>query len=300
MPRRRMIGPDFWTERKIGYLTRDERGFIVGCIGQADDEGRLQADPAFLKAQIYKYDDDLDSAAVRALRDSCLVKMQTWPTIHPYRMTSYVNSDEEYIFFPNWDATNRPSHPSKSQLPPPPPESLPIFSSATPEAITKDSRESPSQSSLGQSSQGKVSIGQVSAVQEDFTKFLDSESDLTDFLRRTLEKTISAGRGRALADGGGLDGAAPGGLTPDTEAKVRMNFGMPVLKKCWKDGVGTDMPVPIFNGARQALKQYPLDIVAIAFAKGVRYKGGKYKSWKYFQTIIDEEMEKRGHSPPHQ
>ncbi len=286
MPRRRMIDPFFWNDRKVGKLSRDGRSLIVGCVGQADDDGRLQADPAFLKSSIYKYDDDLDSTAVKELRDKCLSEMATWPPTHPYRMVLYQSSDEEYIFFPNWNATNRPSHPSKSQLPPPPLESLPIFSGTTPEELSKPS-------ALGQVSQVKVSIGQVSAVQEDFTKFLDSEKDLTDFLTTTLAKYISAGRVQVLAAEGGRE------LPAETEATVRMNWGSPVLKKCWEDGVGEKIPNAIFDGARKALKQYPLEVVAKAFAKGVRYKGGKHKSWKYIQTIIDEEVEKRGRSPPH-
>lgn len=301
MPRRRMIDPFFWDDHKVGKLSRDERSLIVGCIGHADDEGRLEANPPYLKATIFKYDDDLDNAAVKKLRDSCLAKMQSWPANHPYRMVPYSSSDEEYICFPAWDATNRPSHPTKSRLPAPSPELLPILSSASPEDIAKPSGESPEglRPRSGQSSQGKGSIGQVSAVQEDFTKFLDLENDLTDFLMTTLTKNICAGRARALEAGGDPGGAGPGELTPETEAAVRMNWGIQVLKKCWKDGVGEDMPTAIFDGARKALKQYPLEVVAKAFAKGVRYKGGKHKSWKYIQTIIDEEIQKRGRSPPH-
>ncbi len=281
MPRRRMIDPFFWNDRKVGKLSRDVRSLIFGCVGQADDDGRLQADPAFLKSAIFKYDDDLDTAAVKELRDNCLSEMLTWPPTHPYRMVLYQSSDEEYIFFPNWNATNRPSHPTKSQLPAPSPELLPIFSSASPENSTRPS-------ALGQVSQVKGSIGQVSAVQEDFARVSDSETDLTDLLMTTMTKNISAGRAQAAV---GLEGQP---LPPETEATVRANWGIQVFKKCWKDGVGGDMPTAIFEGASKALRQYPLEVVAKAFAKGVRYKGGKHKSWKYIQTILDEEMEKRG------
>jgi len=83
-----MVDPFFWNDRKVGKLSRDERSLIVGCVGHADDEGRLEADPAYLKAMIFKYDEDLDSAVVKKLRDSCLSKMQSWPPNHPYRMVS--------------------------------------------------------------------------------------------------------------------------------------------------------------------------------------------------------------------
>ncbi len=264
MPRRRMISPEFWTDRKIGYLTRDERGFIVGCIGQADDEGRLQADPAFLKAEIYKYDDDLDSAAVKELRDSCLAKMKTWPTNHPYLITSYVNSDEEYIFFSNWDDIQKPSHPTKSKLPAPPLELLPLFSSATPEIVVPPSRESPSQSSLGQSSLGKVSVVKSSAVQEDFTKFLDSEKDLTDFLTTTLEKYM------------------PRGPT----------WAVEVLQQLWTQALGKRLGGTALELTLKVVKMYPVPVLARAYVKAVKYQGGKYDTAKYLDKILKEQMEK--------
>ena len=288
MPRRRMIDPFFYNDPKVGKVSRDERSLIVGCICQADDDGRLQGDPAFLKSQIFKYDKDLDDAAVQTLRDSFLAQMKSWPVNHPYRILLYSNSGEEYIFFPNWAATNKPSHPTKSQLPPPPPESLPIFSGAPQESVEKSAREAPEPLAprSGQSSQGKVSIGQVSAVQEDFAKSLDSDIELTDLLTTTLTKTISAGRAAAQTSLGAE------ALSPEQESTIKSQWGIQALKKCWQDGVGGDMPQAIFEGASKALKQYPLKVVAKAFAKGVRYKGGKHKSWKYFQTIIDEEMER--------
>ena len=277
MPRRRMIDPFFWNDRKVGKLSRDGRSLIIGCVGQADDDGRLQADPAFLKSAIYKYDDDLDATAVKELRDKCLSQMSTWPLTHPYRMVLYQSSDEEYIFFPSWNATNRPSHPTKSQLPPPPPESLPIFSGTNPEEL-------PKASALGQSSQGKVSIGQVSAVQEDFARISDSETDLTDLLTTTLTENISAGQARA---------AESGELTQESHATLAGAWGVPVLREFWAQLVGK-IPTAIFDGGREALKKYPVEVVAKAFVKASRYKGGKHQSWKYIQTIIDEEVEKRG------
>ena len=257
MPRRRMIDPFFWNDRKVGKLSRDGRSLIVGCVGQADDDGRLQADPAFLKSAIYKYDDDLDSTAVKELRDKCLSEMSTWPPTHPYRMVLYQSSDEEYIFFPNWNATNRPSHPSKSQLPPPPLESLPIFSSTTPEEL-------PKASALGQVSQVKVRLGQVSAVQEDFRNYLDSERDLTDFLTTTLTDYMPRGPTAAVD----------------------------VLYKLWEQAIGQTMPQAIFELTFDAVRKYPVPVLARSYAKLVKYKGGKTGSWKYLDKILKEQMEK--------
>ncbi len=288
-----MIDPFFWNDRKIGKLSRDERSLIVGCVGQADDDGRLQADSSFLKAAIYKYDDDLDSTAVKELRDNCLSEMEAWPSTHPYRMVIYHSSEEEYIFFPNWNATNRPSHPSKSQLPSPPPESLPLFSGESPEVIqspsvdTHESVESPSV--LGQVSQVKVSIGQGSAVREDFSKYFNNNSDLTDFLTKTLTNYMSSGRAAVQRAPPGIEQASP-----EKEAARAAQWGMPVLEKFWQQAVGGNLPGTIWQGAYNALQKFPVEVVAIAFIKAGRYQGGKHKSWKYIQTIIEEEMAKKG------
>jgi len=265
MPRRRMIDPFFWNDRKVGKLSRDGRSLIIGCVGQADDDGRLQADPAFLKSAIYKYDDDLDTTAVKELRDKCLSEMSTWPPTHPYRMVLYQSSDEEYIFFPNWNATNRPSHPSKSQLPPPPLESLPIFSGTTPE-------EHPKASALGQSSLVKDSIVKSSAVREDFMKFIDSEKDLTDFLTTTLEKYL------------------PRGPT----------WAVEVLQQLWVQALGDRIKGTALEVTLKAVKEYPPPVLAIAYAKAVKYRGGKYDTAKYIKKILQEKSEGygKGRSPP--
>ncbi len=178
MPRRRMIGPDFWNDHHVGTLSRDERVFLLGCVGNADDEGRLIGHAAYLKAGIFMYDDDLTTTQVQEMKQGCLDKMASWPITHPYRLTPYQNSNEEYLFFPNWGEHQKPSHPAKSKLPAPSLETLPIFSQQSHEEVPKDSRESPSQDRLGQSSLGKVSLGKVSAVPEDFTRYLSKEPRL--------------------------------------------------------------------------------------------------------------------------
>lgn len=43
MPRRRMLDPSFFEDTDVARLTRDERPFLLGCIRNADDEGRLKS-----------------------------------------------------------------------------------------------------------------------------------------------------------------------------------------------------------------------------------------------------------------
>jgi hypothetical protein len=276
MPRRRMLDPSFFDDMNVSNLTRDERLFLLGCVRNSDDEGRLNGHPAYLKAQIFMYDTDIDFECIQQIKDSTLKNMESWRDDNIWLLIPYQNGEKDYLYFPNWSAHQKPSHPTPSKLPSPP-DILTKPARTIPEDITKGSGGAPPQYSLGQSSLGQVSIGKVREVQEDFTKVLNkSESDLTDFLTKTLTKYISAGREQAQ----GLD-----------ERALASRWGIPVLEKFWGQAVG-EMPGEVFGGALEALKKYPLDIVARAFVKAVRYRGGKYQKWKYVQTILDEQAGK--------
>ena len=293
MPRRRMLDPSFCDDTEVSGLSRDERLFLIGCLRNADDEGRLNGHPAYLKSEIFMYDEDIDLDRMRQIKQAALDKMKTWRPENIWLLRPYQNSDKDFLYFPNWYEFNKPSHPTPSKLPAPAalqetPEPLQSHSRATPEPLPKSS-------ALGQVRSGKVRIGQGNSgeVHEDFTKFFNSENDLTDFLVTTMKKNIGVGRQRALAEVGGGGGQ----LSPEEEAKVNSQWGIVVLEKFWGQAVGK-MSSELFIGGLNALKKYPLEVVARAFVKAGRYEGGKYKKWKYIQTIIDEEMGKRGRSPP--
>lgn len=271
MARRRMLDPDFWKDRHVAALTRDERLFLIGCINNADDEGRLEGHPAYLKAVIFMYDDDLTSTEVTNIRDSCLNKMAVWPNGHQYKLVAYQNSGETYLFFPNWYDQQRPSHPSKSKLPPPPPEILQRISGDSTEycksmsgnyheTFTTISGETPSQSSIGQSRSGQYSLVKSSAVHEDFTKFSD-ENDLTDFLTTTLEKYAARG--------------------PTWLVEVLHDF--------WKQTMGSPMSHQLFKFTLRAASKYPAPVLARAYVRAVKYKCGKHSSPKYIERILEEQ-----------
>ena len=55
MAKRRMIDGEFWEEPKVAKMSDSKRLFTIGCINEADDEGRLIAEPEYLRAIIWKY-----------------------------------------------------------------------------------------------------------------------------------------------------------------------------------------------------------------------------------------------------
>lgn len=283
MPRRRLLDPSFTDDIEVAQLTRDERLFLLGCLRNADDDGRLMANPAFLKAEIFMYDDDIDLKQMRQIKESTLQKMQGWRQDNIWRLVPYQNSDLEYLYFPNWFQFNKPSHPTASKLPAPP-EALPHPSGVSPAPLPNTTRAAPeaieSASALSQVSLSQDRLGKVREVQEDFRSFSDNKNDLTDFLTKTLTSYMSA-RGER---------GPPEEMTPARAAQ----WGMLVLERFWEQLVGGKLPGLVWHGAYNALQNYPAEVVAKAFVKASPYKGGKHKSWKYVETIIKEEMEKRG------
>jgi len=295
MPRRRLLVPSFTDDIEVAQLTRDERLFLVGCLRNADDEGRLSGHRVYLKSEIFMYDEDIDLEHMQEIKESTLEKMKSWHCDNVWLLLPYQNSRLEYLYFPNWFAFNKPSHPTPSKIPVPPPkasssggtpEALSNTSRGTPEAPPNTSRETPvalsntsrgtpevppSASDLSQVKSGQGRVGKVREAQVDFKRYFNSESDLTDFLMTKLTESISAAR-QAGAHG--------------------EQWAIAVLEEFWNQVVGK-MPTGIFMGGLDALKKYPIEVVARAFVKAARYQGGKHQKWKYIQTIIDEEVGKR-------
>ena len=57
MPRNRMIKHDFWADEKIGLLSSDTKLLFIGMWNFADDIGVLRSNYAYLKANIFPYDE---------------------------------------------------------------------------------------------------------------------------------------------------------------------------------------------------------------------------------------------------
>jgi len=144
MARKRMIDPDFWEDRRIAQLSHSERLLFLACVSAADDEGRLLAHPALLRAKAFPYD-EISIEEVKEMRNHIA-------EITPGYIV-YAIDGEEYIAFARWDRYQWPSNRRPSKKPEPPIESI-----ATSPQQNIAMTATPPQPSIG-----KVSIGKDSS-----------------------------------------------------------------------------------------------------------------------------------------
>lgn len=116
MPRIRSVKPEFFSDRKLArLLSRDARLLYIAMWNQADEHGRLQGDPRFIKGACVPYDDDIDLDRIEEL----LTEIEG-----ARRARRYEQDGDPYIFLPKL-ASHQRLEPDKvpSRLPAPPPES---------------------------------------------------------------------------------------------------------------------------------------------------------------------------------
>ncbi len=109
MARKRMIDPDFWVDERIGTLSRDARLLFIGMWNFADDQGRMSAAVARLKAEVFPYDNDLSVTAVTAL----LQELVSAELVKPYAVDG-----RDLLWIPNFLKHQKINHPTASTLPP--------------------------------------------------------------------------------------------------------------------------------------------------------------------------------------
>lgn len=113
MPRIRTLKPDHRLHRKVGTLTDPAYRLWVGMILEADDEGRLVAEPDQLKALIF----GLRPQTRRAEIDRALAELAQLGLIHLYQQDG-----TRYAWFPSWRDHQRINRPTPSRLPTSPAE----------------------------------------------------------------------------------------------------------------------------------------------------------------------------------
>ena len=118
MARIRSIKPEFWDDRKLAKKTsRDARLLYVALWNLADEHGRLNGDPQWIKGQVFSYDDDLDPDAIGKL----LEELEA-PALGA--VVAYEVEGDPYLFLPKL-ARHQRLEPEKvrSRLPAPPDDS---------------------------------------------------------------------------------------------------------------------------------------------------------------------------------
>ncbi len=117
MARKRMIDPGFWTDGKLGKLTRDHRLLFMGLISNADDEGRLPGHPAMIRSIVFPYDDDITSKHVGTWLDDLEA---AGGLDGPGVIMQYQAGGEQYILIRNFLKHQYIKKPTPSNLPAPP------------------------------------------------------------------------------------------------------------------------------------------------------------------------------------
>lgn len=87
-----MIYAALWQNEDFSKLTDKEKVLYVGLVTLADDYGRLKANPAILKSQIFMYDDTMKNDQVMKM----LKKIHTTGLIVLY-------DQDRHLFHPNWE-----------------------------------------------------------------------------------------------------------------------------------------------------------------------------------------------------
>ncbi len=94
MAKRRMIDPSIWDDPDVGELSHAAFRLFVGMFSNADDEGRLLADPRQLKKIVFGYRDDVTIEEVRQLRAEVCARLSN--------ALLYEAGGREYVQFANW------------------------------------------------------------------------------------------------------------------------------------------------------------------------------------------------------
>ncbi len=123
MARIRQYKPAFFTDDKVGRLSRDARLFFFGVLSEADDEGRLVDAPKRLAGVIYPFDEDVTPK-----------KVERWINeLEAQQMVlRYQHEGGKFLFVRTFKDHQKMSHPTPSTLPPPPPPPGPGQSSGAP------------------------------------------------------------------------------------------------------------------------------------------------------------------------
>jgi hypothetical protein len=112
MARKRMIDPSFWEDPTIGTLSVPARLLFLGMMSHADDEGRLEVEPRYIRRAVFGFDEDITTGLVACylaeIRELC-------------RSVRFYEVDGRGLAaFINWRRYQYIQKPQASKLPAPP------------------------------------------------------------------------------------------------------------------------------------------------------------------------------------
>lgn len=110
MARQRLLHPEIWVSENFIELTHQQRLLFIGMISLSDDEGRIKANPKYLKASIFPAD-NIDPDEIR--KD--LITLQKRGNVLLYK-----SEGGEFACLPKWKKYQKPKYPQPSKLPTPP------------------------------------------------------------------------------------------------------------------------------------------------------------------------------------
>lgn len=118
MARGRIIDRSIWTNLQFSAVEVLGRLLYIGMVDFADDEGRMRADPRYLKAHIFPYD-DIKIEKIKELRDKLATPL---PGQDESLIVLYDVQGNEYLYHPNWERYQpiRKDRLQPSKIPPPP------------------------------------------------------------------------------------------------------------------------------------------------------------------------------------
>lgn len=91
---RRMLYSKIWSSTQFASLSDRAKLLFIGMVTLADDDGRLIANPAYLRGQVFAFDEDLQISDIKEVRN----EIEKNNLIEVYEVDGI-----EYIQHPNWE-----------------------------------------------------------------------------------------------------------------------------------------------------------------------------------------------------
>lgn len=108
MARKRMIDPSIWISEDFGTLSSLAQLVFIGLFSIADDEGRGKASPAYIKAVLFPYKDDLRISDIEKALSEISSKMS---------VIFYSCNENKYYTLTSWNTFQKIDKPTDSKIP---------------------------------------------------------------------------------------------------------------------------------------------------------------------------------------